>query len=170
MHRIRRAVQVVPPFCVMRVQLAVQMFVEEDLPQERPICWILLKWLRRSEEKDIGFDVGLGKVPIVPAACLFDLEVGNPKCRPDADMGYTACVASENNHPEKGNFGAGTGATVGKFLGIERLMKGGLGTYAVQRRNAVSLLPWLIMDMPQQSSLCILRLTETAYSILQRVM
>lgn len=88
--------------------------------------------MKYLEEKDIGFDVGLGKVPIVPAACLFDLEVGNPKCRPDADMGYTACVASENNHPEKGNFGAGTGATVGKFLGLERLMKGGLGTYAVQ--------------------------------------
>lgn len=88
--------------------------------------------MKYLEEYDIGFDVGLGKVPIVPAACLFDLVSGDPKCRPDAAMGYTACEASEKNTPEKGNYGAGTGATVGKFLGIERLMKGGLGTYAVQ--------------------------------------
>lgn len=84
------------------------------------------------EDNDIGFDVGIGKVPIVPAACLFDLVSGDPKRRPDADMGYAACSASEKNVPEKGNFGAGTGATIGKFLGSERLMKGGLGTYAVQ--------------------------------------
>lgn len=84
------------------------------------------------EDNDIGFDVGIGKVPIVPAACLFDLVSGDPKCRPDADMGYAACSASEKNVPEKGNFGAGTGATIGKFLGSEHLMKGGLGTYAVQ--------------------------------------
>ena len=88
--------------------------------------------MKYLEEHDIGFDVGLGKVPIVPAACLFDLVSGDPKRRPDAAMGYAACEASEKNAPEKGNYGAGTGATVGKFLGIERLMKGGLGTYAVQ--------------------------------------
>ena len=84
------------------------------------------------EEHDIGFDVGVGRVPIVPAACLFDLISGDPKCRPDAVMGYGACKAAENNKPEKGNFGAGTGATIGKFMGVDRLMKGGLGTYAVQ--------------------------------------
>ena len=88
--------------------------------------------MKYLEDNDIGFDVGIGKVPIVPAACLFDLVSGDPKCRPDASMGYDACVASEKNSPEKGNYGAGTGATVGKFSGIERLMKGGLGTYAVQ--------------------------------------
>ncbi|MDO5414846.1 MAG: P1 family peptidase [Bacillota bacterium] len=88
--------------------------------------------MKYLEEKNIGFDVGIGKVPIVPAACLFDLVSGDPKCRPDADMGHAACIASEKNYPEKGNFGAGTGATIGKFLGIERVMKGGLGTYAVQ--------------------------------------
>jgi len=88
--------------------------------------------MKYLEEKNIGFEVGIGKVPIVPAACLFDLVSGDPKCRPDAAMGHAACMASEKNSPEKGNFGAGTGATVGKFLGIERLMKGGLGTYAVQ--------------------------------------
>ena len=88
--------------------------------------------MKYLEDNDIGFDVGMGKVPIVPAACLFDLVSGDPKCRPDASMGYAACKDSENNSPEKGNFGAGTGATIGKFLGIERLMKSGLGTYAVQ--------------------------------------
>ena len=88
--------------------------------------------MKYLEENDIGFDVGVGRVPIVPAACLFDLISGDPKCRPDAAMGYSACKATETNNPEKGNFGAGTGATIGKFMGIERLMKGGLGTYAVQ--------------------------------------
>jgi len=88
--------------------------------------------MKYLEDRNIGFDVGIGKVPIVPGACLFDLVAGDPKCRPDADMGYQACINSEKNDPEKGNFGAGTGATIGKFLGIERLMKGGLGHYAVQ--------------------------------------
>ncbi|QAT42894.1 P1 family peptidase [Aminipila luticellarii] len=84
------------------------------------------------EEKNIGFDVGVGVVPIVCGASLFDLVVGNRTCRPDKEMGYAACAASEKNMPEQGNVGAGTGATVGKYLGIERLMKSGLGIYAVQ--------------------------------------
>lgn len=95
------------------------------------------------EERGIGFDVGMGYVPIVPAACLFDLEVADFKCRPDKAMGYQACVDSENWHPEGadldslepftgGNKGAGTGATVGKFKELENMMKSGLGTYAVQ--------------------------------------
>ena len=84
------------------------------------------------EKKNIGFDVGVGVVPIVCGASLFDLIVGDSKCRPDKDMGYAACIASEQNNPAQGNVGAGTGATVGKFLGIERLMKSGLGIYAVQ--------------------------------------
>lgn len=88
--------------------------------------------MKYLEEKKIGFDVGVGVVPIVPGACIFDLIAGDSACRPDATMGYAACVASEKNSPEKGNYGAGTGATVGKFFGVERLMKGGLGTYAVQ--------------------------------------
>lgn len=88
--------------------------------------------MRYLEERKVGFDVGIGHVPIVPAACLFDLIAADPACRPDAAMGYEACVAAEKNSPERGNFGAGTGATVGKYLGPERVMKGGLGTYAVQ--------------------------------------
>lgn len=85
------------------------------------------------EEKGKGFDVGVGIVPIVCGASLFDLVVGDPKCRPDKSMGYEACINSEkDNDVQQGNFGAGTGATVGKYLGPDYLMKSGLGTYAVQ--------------------------------------
>jgi len=84
------------------------------------------------EEKGVGFDVGVAVVPIVCGASLFDLVVGDPKCRPDATMGYEACKNATNEPPMEGNVGAGTGATVGKFLGIERMMKSGLGTYALQ--------------------------------------
>ncbi len=91
--------------------------------------------MKYLEDKGIGFDVGMGIVPIVPAACLFDLVIGDFKCRPDAEMGYQACIDSEQ-WAEKpfcgGNIGAGTGATVGKFKGLDTLMKSGLGTYAVQ--------------------------------------
>ena len=84
------------------------------------------------EEHGVGFDVGIGIVPIVPSACLFDLAVGDPKCRPDHQMGYDALVNAEKNEPEQGIVGAGTGATVGKLCGAERAMKSGLGIYAEQ--------------------------------------
>ena len=72
-------------------------------------------------------------VPIVPASCLFDLPVGDFNARPDSDMGYAACVDSETaDYVPHGNLGAGTGATIGKFLYPERFLKSGLGTYAVQ--------------------------------------
>ncbi len=89
--------------------------------------------MKYLEEHEIGFDTGAGEVPIVSGACLFDLIAADAKCRPDADMGYEACVDSEKNDPGMGNCGAGTGATVGKFMGKERLMKGGLGMYAVKK-------------------------------------
>lgn len=84
------------------------------------------------EERGKGFDVGVGIVPIVCGASLFDLVVGDPKCRPDKAMGYQACLNASKDKPAEGNAGAGTGATVGKFLGMDYLMKSGLGTYAVQ--------------------------------------
>jgi L-aminopeptidase/D-esterase-like protein len=82
------------------------------------------------EEKGIGFDTGIGVVPIVCGASLFDLAVGDPKCRPDKEMGYEACKNSEAMQISEGNRGAGTGAAVGKFMGIEHMMKSGLGIYA----------------------------------------
>jgi L-aminopeptidase/D-esterase-like protein len=88
--------------------------------------------MKYLEEKGVGFDVGVGVVPIVCGASLFDLVVGDPKCRPDAAMGYEACENATSEPPAEGNAGAGTGATVGKYLGIERMMKSGLGTYALQ--------------------------------------
>ncbi|WP_313524867.1 P1 family peptidase [Anaerotignum sp.] len=84
------------------------------------------------EERGAGFDVGVGVVPIVCGASLFDLVVGDAKCRPDKAMGYEACKAAGANEPGEGNVGAGTGASIGKFLGPDRMMKSGLGIYAVQ--------------------------------------
>lgn len=84
------------------------------------------------EEKGVGFDVQVAVVPIVCGASLFDLAVGDPTCRPDKKMGYEACQNAERMEPEQGNAGAGTGASVGKFLGTDRMMKSGLGIYAAQ--------------------------------------
>ncbi|WP_027398359.1 P1 family peptidase [Anaerovorax odorimutans] len=84
------------------------------------------------EEHKAGFDVGVGIVPIVCGASLFDLVVGDPKCRPDKKMGYDACINSEKGKIEEGNVGAGTGATIGKFLGTSNMMKSGIGIYALK--------------------------------------
>ncbi|MCY6371608.1 P1 family peptidase [Clostridium ganghwense] len=84
------------------------------------------------EEKGIGFDVGVTKVPIVCGAALFDLVIGNHKIRPDKEMGYKACINANNTESLEGNVGAGTGATVGKILGPEFSMKGGLGSFALK--------------------------------------
>lgn len=91
--------------------------------------------MKYLEEKNIGFDVGVTKVPLVCESCIFDLRVGDYKIRPDAKMGYQACVNSEKNNIQMGNHGAGTGATVGKILGIDYAMKSGLGFYALQIGN-----------------------------------
>lgn len=88
--------------------------------------------MRYLEENNIGFDVQVTKVPIVLSAVLFDLVVGDYRIRPDSKMGYDACLNATDKECPNGNVGAGTGATVGKFLGIQRAMKGGLGSYAVQ--------------------------------------
>lgn len=84
------------------------------------------------EENGVGFDVGVGVVPIVCGASLFDLVVGDPKVRPDLAMGYEACKHAGIESIAEGNVGAGTGASIGKFHGIERMMKSGLGTYGLQ--------------------------------------
>lgn len=87
--------------------------------------------MRYLEERGVGFDARVAKVPIVPAAILFDLDLGNPQARPDAAMGYVACQAATDDAVAEGNVGAGTGATAGKILGPGRAMKSGLGSAAV---------------------------------------
>jgi L-aminopeptidase/D-esterase-like protein len=84
------------------------------------------------EQHNIGFDVGVTKVPLVCQSSLFDLGVGSFSVRPDKKMGYEACVNAEKGNYSDGNFGAGTGATVGKLHGMEGSMKSGIGSYAVQ--------------------------------------
>lgn len=88
--------------------------------------------MRYLEERNIGFDVGVAKVPLVCQSCLFDLTVADAHTRPDATMAYAACCHAETGNYQDGNFGAGTGATVGKLLGMEHCMKSGIGSYAVQ--------------------------------------
>jgi L-aminopeptidase/D-esterase-like protein len=78
------------------------------------------------ESRGVGFVAGKARVPIVPAAVIFDLSLGSPEARPDAAMARRACQ-SARQHVEEGSVGAGTGATVGKLLGIGRATKGGLG-------------------------------------------
>ena len=86
------------------------------------------------EERGIGFETGFAKVPLVCQSCIYDLGVGSAAVRPDKKMGYAACAdAFEGAHCDaEGNVGAGAGATVGKARGAERMMKSGLGAYAVQ--------------------------------------
>lgn len=86
--------------------------------------------MRFLEERGAGFDTGAARVPIVPAAVLYDLNVGDPRARPDAAMGYQACLAASAGPVSEGNVGAGTGATVGKFFGPAQAMKGGVGSWS----------------------------------------
>jgi L-aminopeptidase/D-esterase-like protein len=89
------------------------------------------------EKKGIGFPAGPVKVPIVPGAVIFDLDVGKSSIRPDKIMGYQACVNASANLRDEGCVGAGTGATVGKYFGISRCMKGGLGTASIKENELV---------------------------------
>lgn len=87
-----------------------------------------MRWL---DEHGIGFDVRVARVPIVPAAILFDLGIGDPKIRPTADCGYRAAAAATSAPVPEGSVGAGAGATVGKSRGMGRAMKSGIGSAAV---------------------------------------
>lgn len=93
--------------------------------------------MKYLEEKNIGVNTGFGKVPIVPSAILFDLGIGKSMIRPDAQMGYEACQIATDNNCEQGNVGAGTGATVGKILGMKQAMKSGVGTASMEIGNGV---------------------------------
>jgi L-aminopeptidase/D-esterase-like protein len=95
-----------------------------------------VRWL---EEHNMGWDVRIAKVPIVPAAILFDLPVGgNPKVRPGADCGYQAAGAASSSAVREGTIGAGAGATIGKTGGPNRSMKSGLGSYSITLPNGLS--------------------------------
>jgi L-aminopeptidase/D-esterase-like protein len=84
----------------------------------------VMQWL---SERDIGFDTGIVKVPIVVGAVIFDLRVGSATVRPTKEWGYRACQGASATEMRQGNIGAGTGATVGKVRGLDFAMKGGLG-------------------------------------------
>ena len=95
--------------------------------------------VRYLEERGRGFPVGELRIPIVPTAILFDLQIGNrPKIRPDSNCGYQAAKAATSGQVSEGNVGAGAGATVGKLLGIERAMKSGVGTYSITLNSGVT--------------------------------
>ncbi len=84
------------------------------------------------EEQRIGYPTRVARIPIVPAAVLFDLGLGDARIRPDKRAGYLACKSAKARACEEGNVGAGTGATVGKMFGMDRAMKGGLGASSIQ--------------------------------------
>ena len=88
--------------------------------------------VRYLAERDIGYPVGSIHVPIVPAAILYDLGIGDPRIFPDHTAGYAACEAADTGRVIEGSVGAGRGATVGKMLGMARAMKGGLGTSSIE--------------------------------------
>ncbi|MDP6494013.1 MAG: P1 family peptidase [Dehalococcoidia bacterium] len=93
--------------------------------------------MRYLEEKGIGFHIGPGVVPIVPAAIIFDLGLVTHTVRPGPEEGYAACLNASVQPPEEGSVGAGTGATVGKVMGKALATKGGLGTSSIQLGNVV---------------------------------
>lgn len=84
-----------------------------------------VRWL---EEQGAGLHIGVGRIPLVPAAVLFDVMLGDMRIRPDAAAGYAACQNADTERPAEGSVGAGAGAVVGKVFGHERAMKGGIGT------------------------------------------
>lgn len=92
--------------------------------------------MRYLEENRIGVNTGAARVPIVPAAVIYDLDIGDAAIRPDAAMGYQACLNAANSSPENtpdhGNHGAGLGAKVGSILGLRSAMKSGIGSAAIQ--------------------------------------
>ena len=94
--------------------------------------------VRYLEERDIGFDTGVARVPIVPAAVIFDLAVGSSKVRPDSAMGYKACKLASAGPVVEGQSGAGAGATVGKILGPRMASPGGIGTAAIRLPGGVT--------------------------------
>ncbi len=88
--------------------------------------------MKYLEAHGVGFDVKVTRVPRVPSAVIFDLPLGDYVRRPDAAMGYEACANASNDPVEQGSIGVGTGATVGKFYGLNRAMKAGVGSVCLE--------------------------------------
>jgi len=93
--------------------------------------------MKYLEEKGKGFKTSVTKIPIVPSAVIYDLAIGDFKVRPDKVMGYQACKNATGGKFEEGSVGVGTGATVGKLLGIKHAMKGGLGTASIKLSDGI---------------------------------
>jgi len=88
--------------------------------------------MRYLEENQVGFKTREALVPIVPSAILYDLDLGDPKIRPDAKMGYQACLNASSKEISEGVVGAGMGASIGKMLGYKQAMKSGIGSASIQ--------------------------------------
>lgn len=97
------------------------------------------------EEKGVGFDVGLTRIPIVPTAVIFDIFFGNPKARPTPQMGYEACLNAGDTVAE-GSVGVGTGAAVGKLFEISRAMKGGVGTSSIVMPDGLTVAALVVVN------------------------
>jgi L-aminopeptidase/D-esterase-like protein len=93
--------------------------------------------MRYLDENKIGLDTGPARVPIVPAAILYDLSAGRADIRPDSAMGHLAASLASSSKPAEGNVGAGTGATVGKMRGMKYAMKSGIGTASMEINNVI---------------------------------
>ncbi|MFI5342120.1 MAG: P1 family peptidase [Candidatus Methylomirabilales bacterium] len=102
--------------------------------------------MRYLEERDIGFDVQVTRVPIVPTAILFDLRLGDARARPDAPMAYAACQQATDGPIQEGSVGAGTGATVGKLYGIGQAMKAGLGAAGLDLPGGVQVAALVVVN------------------------
>lgn len=102
--------------------------------------------MKYLEEKKIGFNTGVARVPIVPAAVIFDLGLGNSNVRPTLEMGYEACLNASDKSPKQGNHGAGCGASVGKILGMGQAMKSGLGTACVELGSNVKVGTMMVVN------------------------
>jgi L-aminopeptidase/D-esterase-like protein len=94
--------------------------------------------VRYLEERGVGFDAGVARVPIVPAAVIFDLAVGDASVRPDSQMGYEACEQASRDAVEEGRVGAGAGATVGKIAGAGFASRGGIGNASIKLSSGVT--------------------------------
>lgn len=102
--------------------------------------------MKYLEENAIGYDTGFAKVPIVPGAVIYDLNFGDPRIRPDEEMGYRAAKTASAEPAPNGNIGAGTGATVGKMDGFSHAMKGGLGTASVRLSNGLIVSAMIVVN------------------------